>query len=173
MSNRPPACRDTARLPILLRPIDLSLMPAFTTPCRSLIPRLGLGLLVALLAGPVLATETARPTSDRLGTLFYSAAERSAITRARQGDADTEAQTSTLINLSGFVRRERGKGTVWLNGQPVPEGQSFSPNASSQLSSHGVTVNGQRVRVGQTLDTTTGEISDILAPGDMTQKGQK
>jgi hypothetical protein len=148
-------------------------MPAFTTPCCPLVPRLGLGLLAALLAGPLLANETARQTGDRLGTLFYSAAERSAITRARQGDADTATQTSTLIHLNGFVQRERGKGTVWLNGLAVPEGQSLSPEASSKLSAHGVTVNGQRVRVGQTLDITTREISDVLAPDAVTQKGQK
>ena len=146
-------------------------MPALSTPYCHLMPRLWLGLLAALLAGPLLANETTRQTGDRLGTLFYSAAERSAITRARQGDADTEAQTSTLIHLNGFVHRERGKGTVWLNGLAVPEGQSLTPDAASQLSTHGVTVNGQRVRVGETLDITTREISDVLAPDAVTQQG--
>lgn len=151
-------------------------MSALTTPCRPWMPHLGLGWLAALLlvvVSPVLANDDSRPARQRLGTLFYTAAERSAITHARLGDADTATPTSTLLHLSGFVRRERGKGTVWLNGLAIPEGQSLTPDASSQLSTHGVTVNGQRVRVGQTLDITTREISDVLAPEAVTQQGHQ
>ena len=135
--------------------------------------RLGLGVWGVMLAVSALANEALSQPGERLGTLFYSSDERSAITRGRQGEAATAVEASTLFNLSGIVKRERGNSTVWINGRAVTEGQSLAPTTRTTISITGVTLNGQQVRVGETVDINTHEKSDIVAPGAVTTKGQK
>lgn len=113
---------------------------------------------------------TSQP-GERLGTLFYSAAERTAITRGRSSNASDEA--STILSVSGIVKRERGKSTAWINHQPVAEGQSLPPTVRTTISATGVTLDGQRVRVGETVDINTRERTDIVTPGAVTVKGRK
>lgn len=134
-------------------------------------PRAGLGLLATMLAISALAVEAPSQPGERLGTLFYSAAERSAMTRGRQGAMAIDA--NTVVNVNGIVKRERGNSTVWLNGQAVNEGQSLPPTTRTIISNTGVTLDGRPVRVGETLDIDTHERTDIVAPGAVTIKRKK
>ncbi len=131
---------------------------------------LGLGLLLSFAApasgappGELLATD-----DSRFGTLFYSASERDAIARARFGP-DAE-QSSSIVRVTGIVKRAGGKSTAWINGQAVPEGQSQAPTVKTTISPSSVTVDGQRVRVGEALDINTRQRQDIVNPGAVTSK---
>jgi hypothetical protein len=150
----------------LVNPIE----PTGRLPGRQL--RWGLCLLLSF-AAPVNAApagEQFSSTGSPLGTLFYSAAERNAIAKARFGQADEENSISTLVRVSGIVKRVGGKSTVWINGQAVPEGQSQAPTVKTTISGSSVTVDGQRVRVGETLDINTRQRADIVSPGAVTTR---
>jgi hypothetical protein len=133
--------------------------------------KLGLGVLGAVLAVVASANDGPGRQQDRLGTLFYSAAERSAISRERQGN--TTAEVSNVLNVTGIVKREHGNSTVWINHQPVAEGQSLPPTSRTTISATGVTLDGQRLRVGEGLDLTTHERTDIVRPGTVKTEGKK
>lgn len=126
-------------------------------------------LLFAASATGASATEPLAATNRPLGTLFYSAAERDAIVRARFGLSDEEGPSS-IVRLNGIVKRSGGKSTAWINGQAVPEGQSQAPGVTTTISTSSVTVDGQRVRVGEALDINTRQRADIVSPGAVTIK---
>lgn len=136
--------------------------------------RLWLGALGTVFGVSALGAEALNPAQgERLGTLFYSAAERSAIALERQGEAAAAVEASSVVNVSGIVKRERGNSTVWLNGRAVAEGQNMAPTARTTISIDGVTLDGQRVRVGEAVDINTHERTDIVAPGAVTIKKRK
>ena len=58
-----------------------------------------------------------------------------------------------------FLRAEGG--TVWLNQQAHREGQA----PAGPLRGVDALVDGQRLRVGERVDKTSGERTDVLAPG--------
>lgn len=126
-------------------------------------------LLITAAASTASATESLAATNQRLGTLFYSASERDAIVKARFGLVDEETP-SAIVRLTGIVKRSGGKSTAWINGQAVPEGQSEAPGVKTTISTSSVTVDGQRVRVGEALDINTRQRADIVSPGAVTIK---
>lgn len=141
-------------------------------PCPLVWRCTGLLALGAMLTGSVLAAQAPSPVSEPLGTLFYSAAERGAVTRARQGQSEL-APISSLMTVNGLVKRQSGKGTVWVNGQAIREGHSAPPAARLTTTQRGVTLDGTPVRVGETLDLSTRERSDMVAPGAVTVRTPK
>lgn len=139
----------------------------------------GVGLLAAsasavcaLLTGSAQAAQGSLATSDRLGTLFYSAAERAAIVSARQDEPDAPASPSQ-ITVNGIVKRQGGPSTAWINGRAVVEGQPVPPATRLGVTQRGVTLDGTAVRVGESLDLSTRERSDIVAPGAVSTSGKK
>lgn len=103
--------------------------------------------------------------AESLGTLLYSPAQRQAIIALRKRQ---DGETASLIplkpsitRLDGVVTRERAKGTSWVNGEPLAQG---TPNAPLLRGTEAV-VEGRRLRVGESVDTTTGTITDLVAPG--------
>jgi hypothetical protein len=111
------------------------------------------------------ANEALGPTDERLGSLLYSAKERSAIVRARKGSTWEETLT-----VKGIVKREHGKSTIWINNHPVLEGQPVPFVARTTISALSVTLDGQQVRVGETLDTTSHLRTDMVKPGAVSKK---
>jgi hypothetical protein len=101
------------------------------------------------------------PVAD-LQTLFYTPAERHAITLRRSGQEGAAAVTAT--RLTGVVRRGGGKGTVWVNGKPYAEGS----RDTGAIKGVDAMVDGRRLRVGEGIDTATGARVDIVAPGAVT-----
>ena len=102
-------------------------------------------------------------------TLFYTPLERQKVVRARLAQVDpgleSDAQAeSSFAKLSGVVRRAGGKGTVWINGMPVPEGNL----KNGKIRGMDAIVDGQRLRVGESIDKSSGERSDVVEPGAVT-----
>ena len=129
-------------------------------------------VLSVLLVDSVVAAQVSLSADDRLGTLFYSAAERAAIVRARQDEPDAPA-SSSQITVNGVVKRHGGPSTAWVNGRAVVEGQPVPPATRLGVTARGVTLDGAAVRVGESLDMSTRERSDIVAPGAVTSRGKK
>jgi hypothetical protein len=96
-----------------------------------------------------------------LGPLLYSRQQRVAIAQARTATPEG----SSRMQLSGIVRRERAKGTVWINRQAITVGQALPPARHTRLTPAGVAIDGQPLRVGETVDLRSHERSDLVAPG--------
>lgn len=81
-----------------------------------------LALLLAF-AGAAAAAE--------LGTLFHTPQERERLDRARRGEPerDTAAMRGATPTVTGFVKRSDGRGTVWIDGTPMP----VSPETTRRL----------------------------------------
>lgn len=100
--------------------------------------------------------------AEELGRLFFTPEQRALLDLARRTQA-TAAQTeapSDGVTLSGIVTRSDGRQTVWINGRPQPAGVATgrSPaSASIPLPGGGGQV---RLRVGQTLDPTSGKVEE-------------
>ena len=135
--------------------------------------RAGLCVLATMLTTSALAAEAVSQPVERLGTLFYSAAERTAIIRGRHDDDPGEQSFGSQMTVTGVVKRQGGHSTAWINGQAVNEGQSAPPATRLTMTHHGVMLDGNPVRVGETLDLSTRERSDVVAPGSVTMRGKK
>lgn len=124
----------------------------------------GVGLLGSLWLGFSQAAELLPRSETQVGTLFYSATERRHIDQARSGDPTDAAPA--LVYVNGIVKRRGGLGSAWINGQPVAENQPVPAiNGAATISGAGIMVNGQPLRVGETLNLTTQQRSDVVAPG--------
>lgn len=110
------------------------------------------------------ATGATAAAAPDLGTLFYTPAERQAITRAHQPQQGEVGVVTTTIHLSGVVARAAGKGTAWLNGQSVAEGKP----SNTRIRGTDVLIDGKRLRVGESVDTSTGARSDVVPHGAVT-----
>lgn len=123
---------------------------------------------------------------DPLGRLFFTPAERAVMDILRQNsrlpekpispdgnpaaleEATEEAAAPPApISVQGFVKRSDGKGTIWLNGQPVMERSAGRQAAVGKLNpkTGRVTVklpSGQVVelKAGQTYDPVSGKVLD-------------
>ena len=73
---------------------------------------------LALAAACVVAS--AGVAAAELGTLFHSPEERARLDQLRRGEPEAVAQAVVKPEVTGFVRRSDGRGTVWINGVPVP-----------------------------------------------------
>lgn len=95
--------------------------------------------------------------------------------RARTGEAadaaDAAQPTSNILGVTGLVKRQGGRSTMWLNGQPVPEGAATAQGHTPRSTANGIVLNGTGLRVGESLDLSTGQRSDVLAPGSVTLQG--
>ena len=132
-------------------------------------------LLVSL---AVLALARAPAASaDELGRLFLTPEQRSALDsrrKARLPDAPrTVVIESATTRIDGLVRSTDGRATVWVNGAAVgdgaqPEGLRVMPRRGDPAR---VTVEigeGERrveLKIGQSMDRATGEVSDPLHGG--------
>lgn len=55
-----------------------------------------------------------------LGTLFNTAEERNRLDRLRRGEtADRALAPGAAREITGYVKRSDGRGTVWVDGVPV------------------------------------------------------
>jgi len=129
-------------------------------------------LFAALVMGvtfPGMAVElVVSDTAAKLDILFYTSAQRADIIAARQPLSGTSL-FGTAQRLSGVVRRGNGKSTVWVNGKAMQEGEDKTP----ALKGLDAVVDGQRLRVGESVDSITGARSDVVAPGAVVAKPSK
>jgi hypothetical protein len=108
--------------------------------------------------------------ADALGTLMYTPAQRQVMGQSRLGivEGTTAPVRSSRTRLDGVVARARGRGTAWVNGEPVGQGT----NPSTHIQGTEAIVDGHRLRVGQSIDKSTGVTSDVVAPGAVRQGSQ-
>jgi hypothetical protein len=125
---------------------------------------LALGLLGAV---PAAAQE--------LGRLFFTPEQRAALDArraARLPDKPTVARESPTTRVDGYVARSSGRSTVWVDGEALPDGtQPEGLRVQRGRDSGKVTVTfGEQarrieMRVGETLDRSTGEIKGVMQDG--------
>ena len=120
-------------------------------------------LIVASLTTLGVSSHAVMPPDD-LGTLFYSPAERIAIMRARDESAQDGPQSNQMV-VSGVVKRQHARSTAWINGQAVNDGNPVQSIRRVRITDKGVTLDGNHVRVGEKIELTTGQRSDIVEPG--------
>ena len=89
---------------------------------------------------------------QRLGRLFYTPEQRVAMERTVT-DHHTDRHRAPEISFDGQIRRSDGKTVNWVNGSLAD-----SPEKAQSL------LQG-RLRVGQSVETQTGEVHDRLKGG--------
>jgi hypothetical protein len=75
--------------------------------------RLVLVLLTSLMATPLMT----HAESGELGTLFFTAAERSHLDKLRRGENIAPGKSADPM-INGYIRRSDGVNTVWIDGKP-------------------------------------------------------
>ena len=138
----------------------------------------GVALCCLVLAG--LSANASNASAQELGRLFFTPEQRSALDARRKARIPDKPATavveSPVTRLDGLVQRGRGKSTVWVNGEPVPEGTQpeglrVEPgrNASGRVRVDiGETENQVNLKIGQSFDRDTGEVKDSLQGGEIT-----
>ncbi|MBS3934950.1 MAG: hypothetical protein KGZ43_02155 [Sulfuritalea sp.] len=110
-----------------------------------------------------------------LGRLFLTPEMRNALERQRQLNIQQARRfEGETVRLDGVVVRSAGKSTVWINSRPQYENSSAADLATAPSRRHpgrvGVTTGTEPavdLRVGVTLDQTTGAQSGGLAGGEI------
>jgi hypothetical protein len=122
---------------------------------------------------------------DDLGRLFFTPEQRAALDARRKARIPDKPAAvvveSPVTRLDGIVSRGGGKSTVWVNGEPVPEGvnpeglrvrprRTDSGRVTVEI---GQTDNQVDMKIGQSFDRATGEVRDSLEGGEVTVTGRK
>ncbi|HEX5093497.1 MAG TPA: hypothetical protein VFV84_12495 [Burkholderiales bacterium] len=133
--------------------------------------RLALALLALGLFSPTLAG------AQQFGRLFFTPEQREALDARRKAgiqDRTAPLAISPTTRLDGVVTRSQGKSTVWLDGNPIPDGvrpEGVRVRRSGDPSRVRIGIGEQgsfaNVRVGQQVDRATGEIKDPIGPGEL------
>ena len=131
-------------------------------------------LVLVLLLG-----SAAGAAGQELGRLFLSPEQRAALDARRKAKLPDRpaaaAVESPTTRVDGMVMRSGGKSTVWLNGEPVPEGTQpegvrVAPGRRDP-SSVSVTVGeGERrveMKIGESIDRGSGELRDVIGSGEI------
>jgi hypothetical protein len=134
--------------------------------------RLAALMLVAGLLSPVVAG-----AQQSLGRLFFTPEQREVLDARRKAGIQERSAPLTIsptTRLDGVVVRSHGKSTIWLDGNPIPDGASTEGLRVRRGSDPtrvriGVGEQGRyaTVRVGEQVDRASGEIKDPIAPGEL------
>jgi hypothetical protein len=94
-------------------------------------------------------------SAQELGRLFFTPQERSALEARRKAGvpdkpAAPAAPPAPSVRFDGYVKRSDGRPTFWIDGEAVPSAQDAAG-----------------LRPGQTLDRDTGEVRDVIGPGEI------
>jgi len=120
------------------------------------------GMLAAVLL--FAATAPAQAADPQLGRLFYTPQQRAELDVKRSTNAveNEVVVVESLVTINGRVSRSSGKTTTWING--VPQYDTYTGRDPSQVA---IDDNGKdtKVRVGDTLDRTRGEVRPAIEPG--------
>jgi len=135
--------------------------------------------LAAVLAGLLGALAASGAAAQELGRLFFTPEQRAALDarrKARVPDKPAAAPQveSPVTRVNGVVQRSGGKSTVWVNGEAIPEGaQAGSEGIPRPAGAGRVAVPsaegaaGLELRVGESLNRGSGEISDVIGKGEV------
>ena len=110
--------------------------------------------------------------SQEVGRLFFTPDQRAALDARRKARVPDKpaavAEASPTTRVDGFVQRSGGPSTVWVNGEPLPEGPGEAPRIGPRVSVP-VGEGGRRaaLKPGQVLDRGTGEVRDVIGEGEI------
>jgi hypothetical protein len=111
--------------------------------------------------------------AQELGRLFLTPEQRAALDARRKARIpDKPAATPVVISpttrVDGYVQRQGGRSTVWLDGVPVSEGVHVGPGRKDPRSVSVTAGEGERpfeLKPGQKLDRGSGEVTDVVGDG--------
>jgi hypothetical protein len=133
-----------------------------------------------LIAGILLAAGASAAAAQGLGRLFFTPEQRAELDARRKARVPDKPASALIespsTTLDGYVKRAHGNSTVWLNGEPVPEGadsgrvrvipsRSDPSRATIEVGDHGRRV---PLKVGESLDRGTGKVRDLIGGGTIT-----
>ncbi|HEX6528748.1 MAG TPA: hypothetical protein VF004_02945 [Burkholderiales bacterium] len=107
-----------------------------------------------------------------MGRLFFTPDQRAALDARRKARVPDKpaavAVASPTTRVDGFVKRSRGPSTVWVNGEPLPEGSPEAPRIGPRVSVP-LGEGGRRaaLKPGEVLDRGTGEVRDVIGDGEI------
>lgn len=116
---------------------------------------------------------------QELGRLFFTPEQRSGLDARRKARIPDKPAAvvveSPVTRLDGYVSRSGGKATVWLNGEPIPEGiqpdglrvRPQRGSSSRMTVDIGENENQVDLKIGQSFDRDSGEVRDSLNGGDI------
>jgi len=134
------------------------------------------------LAGIFLATAATAAAAQDLGRLFFTPEQRAELDARRKARVpDRPAAVlieSPSTTLDGYVKRSNGKSTVFLNGEPITEGadakraQVVPSRDDPSRAAIELSEGGRRIplKVGESLDRGSGEVSDVIGKGEIKVK---
>ena len=129
--------------------------------------------LIILLA---IFTTTSAAYADSLGRLFFTPEQRLLLDNARRQkvkiEEQSEEQAPEIVSLNGVVKRSDGHTTVWLNNRALsdrhaPGGVTITSQGTASDPVTFTMPQGERavrLRVGQNLDVTTGQVVEPFDP---------
>jgi len=132
-----------------------------------------------LLLCALLALSEPGSAQESTGRLFFTPEQRQALDarrRSRLPDRPSApAVASPTTRLDGYVTRDNGKSTVWVNGEALPESAPEAPRIGPGRVTVNVGESGARTGLhpGETLDRGTGEVKDVLGNGQITIQRQQ
>jgi hypothetical protein len=107
-----------------------------------------------------------------VGRLFFTPEQRAALDARRKSRVPDKPAAvvvaSPTTRVDGFVKRSTGPSTVWVNGEPLPEGPGEAPRIGPRVSIP-LGEGGRRatLRPGEVLDRGTGEVRDVIGDGEI------
>lgn len=133
-------------------------------------------MIRAALAASMVLLGASQAAAQELGRLFFTPEQRAAMDARRKARLpETPAAAvapSPTTRVDGYVKRSGGKSTVWVDGVGVPDGtqpEGLRLRRGDDASRVTVIVgeDGRRIemRVGQTLDRSSGEVKDVIGDG--------
>lgn len=132
---------------------------------------------VRLLLAALLLLPAAPASAQQLGRLFFTPEQRDTLDARRRAGVQERAAPvaiSPTTRVDGYVRRSRGKSTIWLDGNAIadgvrPDGIRVYRGSDPTRVRIGVGDEDRRVavRVGQSVDRASGEIKDPIGPGGL------
>jgi hypothetical protein len=90
--------------------------------------------------------------ANSIGTLFYSPAERAELVAARSGITQ-----SVVYTLNGITQRGAGKSVAWINGRAATEIPPDPVIPTLVIARDHVLIEGKSIKVGETLNITSGQ----------------
>lgn len=132
-----------------------------------------------LLLGLALGAWAAAVHAQELGRLFFTPEQRAALDERRKARVPDKPAAvlveSPSTRLDGYVKRSGGKSTLFVNGEPIPEGAATDsmvvvPDRTRPDRASIVIGEGERrvpLKVGESLDRGTGKVHDGLGGGEL------
>jgi hypothetical protein len=116
-------------------------------------------------------------SAQELGRLFFTPEQREALDARRKARVPDKPAAAPVVaspttRLDGYVQRSGGRSTVFINGEPVPEGSAEAPRLDPRRDGRvPITVGegGARfpLKPGEVLDRGSGDVRDVIGDGEI------